>query len=115
MSTRDACLRRSWLIARLAGHIEIAWSARRGDPSLLSLADAELIAALGGAQRDALAEEYARFDPAHLRRRCAASGIAAFCRCDPAYPAPLTDLIDAPAVLYVHGEPARFAQTLGAD
>jgi DNA processing protein len=115
MSACDACLRRSWLIARLAGHIDAAWSARRGNASLLSLADAELIAALGGAQRNALAQEHERFDPATLRRRCRSRGIAAFCRCDPAYPAPLTDLIDAPAVLYVHGEPARLARALSTE
>jgi DNA processing protein len=115
MSTCDTCLRRSWLIARLAGHIDTVWSARRGHPALLALSDAELIAALGGAQRVAIVDEYERFEPARLRRRCAGRAIAAFCRCDPAYPAPLTDLIDAPAVLYVHGEPARFAETLGAD
>jgi DNA processing protein len=111
----DACLRRSWLIARLAGHIEIAWSARRGNASLLALADAELIAALGGAQRDALADEYERVDAAALRRRCAASGIAALCRCDPRYPATVTDLGDAPAVLYLHGDLARFERALAVD
>jgi len=115
MSACDACLRRSWLIARLASHIDLVWGARRGNASLLSLPDEELIAALGGAQRGVLSGEHERFDPAALRRRCASRGVAAFCRCDPAYPAPLADLVDAPAVLYVHGEPARFARTLGAD
>jgi len=115
MSACDACLRRSWLIARLAGHIEIAWSARRGHASLLTLADADLIAALGGAQRDALAEEHERFAPASLRRRCAERGVTALCCCDAGYPAPLTDLGDAPAVLYVHGDPARLQEALGAD
>lgn len=114
-SACDACLRRSWLIARLAAHIEVAWSARRGNPSLLSLPDAELIAALGGAQRGAIAGEYERFSPLDLRRRCTASGVAAVCRCDPRYPASVGDLGDAPAVLYVHGQLARFERTLAAD
>jgi len=115
MSACDSCLRRSWLIARLAGHIDVVWSARRGNASLLSLADAELIAALGGDQRAALVEAYERFAPATLRRRCVERGIAALCRCDARYPTTMTDLSDPPAVLYVHGEPARFEQTLRAD
>jgi DNA processing protein len=115
MTACDACLRRSWLIARLAGHIEIAWSARRGNASLLSLADAELIAALGGAQRDALAGEYERFSPTSLRRRCNSRNVTALCRCDERYPATVTDLTDAPAVLYIHGELARFERALAPE
>lgn len=115
MNACDACLRRSWLIARLAGHIEIAWRARRGNASLLSLPEAQLIAALGGDQRAALVAEHERFEPATLRARCERRGIAALCRCDPGYPASLTDLIDAPAVLYVNGEAACLAQALSAD
>ncbi len=115
MSACDACLRRSWLIARLAGHIEIAWSARRGSASLLTLTDADLIAALGGVQRGALTDEYECFVPATLRRRCKGRGVAAICHCHPRYPAPLTDLSDAPAVLYVHGDAARLEAALATD
>lgn len=115
MSACDACLRRSWLIARLAGHIEVAWSARRGNAAMLALPDAELIAALGGAQRDALAGEHERFAAAHLLRRCAASGITPLCRCDPRYPAAALDLADAPAVIYVRGDLTHCERALGAD
>jgi DNA processing protein len=115
MSACDACLRRSWLIARLAGHIEIVWSARRGNASLLALPDADLIAALGGSQRDQLADEHDRFLPEPLRRRCAAQGVTALCRCDPGYPATVKDLSDAPAVLYVRGELARFERALAPE
>jgi len=115
MNACDACLRRSWLIARLAAHIDVAWSARRGSASLLALPDADLLAALGGAQRDALAGEYERFVPATARRRCAASGVAALCRCDARYPRSVTDLTDAPAVLYVRGELARFERMLAGE
>ena len=52
------CLRRSWLIARLAGHIEVAWSARRGRAGLLALDDDALIAALAGEHRDAIRAAY---------------------------------------------------------
>jgi len=111
----DACLRRSWLIARLAGHIEVAWSARRGRAGLLTLPDDELVAALGGAHRDVIAREHERFRPADLRRRCTADGIAALCRCDPRYPTGVAELADPPAVLYVRGNIARFEQALTAD
>jgi DNA processing protein len=115
MSACESCLRRSWLIARLAGHIEIAWSARRGSAALLSLPDRELIDALGGERRDAIRDEYARFRSAELRRRCAASGVAAICRCGSRYPPTVSDLSDPPAVLYVRGELERFERAMSAD
>ncbi|HEX7291907.1 MAG TPA: DNA-processing protein DprA [Conexibacter sp.] len=114
-SACDGCLRRSWLIARLAGHIELAWSARRGNAALLSLSDFELIAALGGDRRDALAAEYERFASTGLRRRCVASRVTALCRCDVRYPEAVAELSDPPAVLYVHGDCARFLHATATD
>jgi len=111
----DACLRRSWLIARLAGHIELAWTARRGSSALLALDEAALVDALGGGRRSAIAQEHVRFDPDALRRRCAASAVAASCRCDASYPAPLRELPDAPSVLYARGRPERLAEALERD
>jgi DNA processing protein len=110
----DPCVRRSWLVARLSAHIELAWSARRGSSSLLSLGDDALIAALAGDRRDAILAEYECFDPDAARRRCARSAVAPLCRCDPRYPAPLHDLPDAPAVLYVHGALERLERALGS-
>jgi DNA processing protein len=110
-----ACLRRSWLIARLAGHIELVWSARRGRAELLALADHELIASLAGERRDTILAEYERFDPDVTRLACAASAVHALCRCDARYPAPLHELRDAPAVLYVHGELAMLGRALTTD
>ncbi len=66
----EACLRRAWLIARLAGHLE---KARRQIDRVLALGDAELIAAVGGRNRDEIAGEHARFDAA----RAAAAGAGA--------------------------------------
>jgi DNA processing protein len=109
------CLRRSWLIARLAGHIEVAWSARRGRAGLLALDDRELIASLAGDRRDAVLAEYVRFDDDAARAHCAASAVTPLCSCDPRYPAQLADLPDAPAVLHVHGRLERFGHAIAAD
>jgi DNA processing protein len=106
------CLRRSWLIARLAGHIEVVWSARRGSSGLLGLDDEALIAALAGTREGAIAAEYEHFDGAMARSRCAAADVAPLCRCAESYPAPLHDLLDAPAVLYVRGEVGRLERAL---
>ena len=110
-----SCLRRSWLIARLGGHIEVVWSARRGSASLLALDDDALIASLAGDRRDAVVAEYERFDDDTARRSCTASGVSPLCRCDPRYPAQLEDLPDPPAVLHVRGDLARFERALRTD
>ncbi|ADB52090.1 DNA-processing protein DprA [Conexibacter woesei] len=109
------CLRRAWLIARLSGHIERAWAARRPLPAVLSLADDELIAALAGEQRRRIAREYDRFDAALARERCVDCGLTAICRCAPHYPQRLRDLPDAPAVLHLLGRADRFEQLIEAD
>jgi DNA processing protein len=103
------------LIARLAGHIELAWRARRGSAGLLALNDEALVASLAGDRRDAVMAEYERFDEDGARSRCAASGVTALCRCDARYPSQLDDLPDPPAVLYVRGDPARFERAIASD
>jgi DNA processing protein len=100
------CLRRTWLVARLAGRIELA---RRGGPSagagalreLLALPDATLLAAIAGRERARIAHELERIDPAALLDACADAGLVAVCRHASDYPARLLDLDDAPAVLHV--------------
>jgi DNA processing protein len=95
----DACLRRTDLIAAVAGSIEIAWLEKRGrTPRVLALPDENLLAL------DPLAApRYEAFDAAFARRRIAAAELAVVCRCDPAYPERLRDLPDPPAVLHVAG------------
>ena len=110
-----ACLRRAWLVARLSGHIELAWIARRPLPAVLSLDEAGLIAALGGNERARVEREYERFDAGTARAVCAEHGLLALCRCDARYPARLRDLVDPPAVLHVHGTPARFERCVARD
>ena len=110
-SVCDACARRTWLLGRLAGHLEIARS-RIAD--LLAIGDDDLIAAVAGARRDAVRRELAGFDPraeAAVRR---AAGVEAVCRCDPGYPEGLRDLAGPPAVLHVAGGLRRLGALTGA-
>jgi DNA processing protein len=108
------CLRRSWLLARLSEHLERVGRRRTELADVLSLTDAELIAALGGERRGMLAREHRRFDPAPQRAAAVAAGLSAVCRHDDRYPAQLRDADDAPAVMHVHGSFARFAALAAA-
>lgn len=109
------CMRRSWLVARLAGHIEMAWLGRRPLPALLALDDAALLAALGGRERARIEAEYVRFDAAAAVAAAAARRVSALCRCDLRYPLRLHELPDPPAVLYVHGSVAHFEQCVARE
>ena len=113
------CLRRTWLVARLAGRIELARHAGRGAGAgalreLLALPDATLLAAIAGQERRRIARELERVEPAGMLLACARAGLAAVCRHDPDYPARLLHLDDAPAVLHVTGADAgRLARLAG--
>jgi DNA processing protein len=111
----SACLARTWLIARLAGSIEIARHQRRRLREILALSEEQLIAGLGGARAGAIAAELERLDVDALREAVERSGLEAVCRHDQAYPARLGDLEDAPAVLFVAGGVARLQELAGAD
>lgn len=114
MRACDACLRRAWLIGRLADPIERARERSQRLPGILAMPDRDLLGALGGRAHGPVASEYARFDPDEAKRRCQAAGVEALCRCDGAYPKRLGDLGDPPAVLFVAGEADRFL-TLVSD
>jgi hypothetical protein len=62
-----ACLARTWLIARLAGSIEIARHQKRRLREILALSEEKLVAGLGGARAGAIAEEFERLDVDALR------------------------------------------------
>jgi DNA processing protein len=97
----DACLRRTDLIVAVSGSIDIAWRERQGRTSrVLARPDEELLALDASA-----APRYAAFSPAFARRRIAAAGLSAVCRCGPAYPDRLRELPDPPAVLHIAGSP----------
>jgi DNA processing protein len=93
----DRCLRRTALIAALAGHLDVEWR-RRATARVLALPDEELLALDPSVQL-----AYERFDAAAARDAAGAAGLTVVCRCDAAYPARLRDLADPPAVLHVAG------------
>jgi DNA processing protein len=112
MTACDACLRRSWLLGRLGGHLE---HQRAHIGALLALSDSQLIEAVGGSRREEIGRELARFD-ADAARGCAErAGIGVVCRCDPLYPVRLRDLDASPAVLHLRGEAERLARMIERD
>jgi DNA processing protein len=108
-------LGRTWLIARLAGSIEIARHQKRRLREILALSEEKLIAGLGGVRAASISEEFERLDVDVLREAVDRAGLAAACRHDPAYPARLGDLEDAPAVVFVAGGLARLEALAGGD
>jgi DNA processing protein len=109
------CLARTWLIAHLAGSIEIARHQRRRLREILALPNEKLIAGLGGVRASALSDELERLDVDALREAIERAGLEAICRHHHAYPARLTDLVDAPAVLFVAGGADRLLEMAGGD
>ena len=112
----DECVRRSWLIGRLAGHLEVRRAERAAIRGVLALSDAMLIGELGGSRAEAIGAEWEGVDPAQLRDRWTGHGHHAVCRCQDAYPAALCELPDPPAVLHLLGgaEAGAAALTAGA-
>ncbi|MGZ4264966.1 MAG: DNA-processing protein DprA [Solirubrobacteraceae bacterium] len=108
----DPCLRRTWLLGRMAGHLD---HARARIAAVLELGEEELIAALGGDLGDDLMRDRRSADPGLLREHCCEAGLELLCRCDPAYPARLRDLSAPPAVLHVAGGLDRFLTLAARD
>ena len=85
----DACLRRTWLVAELGGHLDVAWKRRRDLRDVLALSDEDLIDALAGATADRVRAALERFEPGQARRSCEKAGLEAACRHSPRYPSRL--------------------------
>lgn len=103
----DRCLRRTELVAALAGALDVEWRRRDRAPArVLALPD-EALLTLDRSGR--VAAEYARWDAGDARERCRAAGLHRLCRCSAAYPDRLRDLPDPPAVLHVSGSLAALA------
>jgi DNA processing protein len=103
----DECLRRTELIAALAARLDLEWRRRSAPAGVLSLPDDVLVAldASGG-----VARRYTRFRAGDARTRIAAAGLTALCRCSDAYPPPLRELADPPAVLHLAGRAEALEQ-----
>jgi DNA processing protein len=103
----DACLRRSWLLGRLSGFIEIARHGNAALPEVLALDDERLVRAVAGERADEVLEERERFDVAAAREEVEAAGLASVCRHDRRYPPRLLHARDAPAALFAGGKLQR--------
>jgi DNA processing protein len=97
----DACLRRAHLIGLLAPRIaDLLDRPGRRAPGLLGLPEADLLAGVAGRDSDEVRAALRRFDVDAERDRLAALGVHAGCRHGSGYPESLSDLTDAPAVLF---------------
>ena len=95
----DACLRRTDLIAAVAGSIDVAWREKRGRTArVLALPDDGPARARRLRRRPLRALRRRRGSPPDRGR-----GLTAVCRCRPGYPERLRELPDPPAVLHVAG------------
>jgi DNA processing protein len=108
----DRCIARSWLVERMAGHIE---HARGRLEEVLGLDDDALIAAVGGRASARLRSELGSLDVDEVRSRSAAAGLETICRCDPDYPPALHALRAPPAVLHVAGGLRRLLEMVSGD
>jgi DNA processing protein len=112
MSACPACLRRSWLLSRLASHLE---PVRNRLDELLALADTDLIEAIGGGRRGEVFAQARGLDEAELRVRSTRAGLELICACDDAYPSRLRELESPPAVLHVAGGLERFLELVAGE
>jgi DNA processing protein len=97
------CLRRTDLIAAVAGRLQVEFKSRGAPARVLALPDDALLSVAAGPEA---ARRYAAFDASAARRAADEAGLVAICRCSAAYPPRLLDLPDPPAVLHVLGEAA---------
>jgi DNA processing protein len=109
-----ACLRRTWLLSKVAGGLEVAHSRRRPIRSVLALEDDALITAVSGGA--ALREQLASVDPSVLLASAADAGLEVLCRHSAGYPTRLLDDTAPPAALFLRGAGdarARLASLVG--
>jgi len=116
------CLRRSWLIARLAPFIQVACDDRVGSrtPELLRLDDEDLVSALAPRKVDELLSENSGLDEIDLRRDLQEADCWATCRHGDDLPEGLRDGADAPSVTVVGARRAtgyglEVARSLGGE
>jgi DNA processing protein len=108
VSACDDCLRRSDLIAAVAGRLDVEWRRRSAPAGVLSRPDEALVAL---DPTGVAARRYASFSPGTARAAIDAAALHAVCRCRPGYPERLCDLPDPPAVLHIAGDPGALEGT----
>ena len=91
MSACDACLRRTWLVARLAGWIELARHEGKRLPEVLALSDDDLLAAVAPSEVARIARQLERLDAEELRGAYEIAGLSAVCCHEDGYPEALRD------------------------
>jgi DNA processing protein len=99
MTACDDCLRRTDLLAAIAGRLQVEFKQRSAPGRVLALPDEDLLEIGSGEAR----ARYRRFDAPAARERAAAARLWTVCRCRDAYPRRLRDLADPPAVVHVLG------------
>jgi DNA processing protein len=106
------CLRRAWLVASLAGHIDKAVDRAPGSRAreLLALSDQELAGAMARSHAASFLEQARERDPVRMLAAVTGSGAWATCRHDDVYPVALRDLGDGPAVIFGRGRVASLAE-----
>jgi len=111
------CLRRAWLVGALSPAIERALEGRPASRAreLLALEDADLGAAVAGADSGTMLDRARARDAATLREAVRGAHLWACCRHDEAYPPALADLGDPPAVLFGRGDPALLGRLRDRD
>ena len=80
MSACDDCLRRTDLIAAMAGRLQVEFKQRSAPGRVLALPDDDLLE-IGAARR----APATRFDASAARERAAAARLTTVCRCRDAY------------------------------
>jgi DNA processing protein len=102
----NACLRRGWLLAKLAGPLDYRCRDRERLLDALALSDDELICALGGSRRGELARTYAALAADQLHDGDATQRPQAICRHRARFPAGLR-FASGPRSLWVTPDQAR--------
>jgi DNA processing protein len=95
----DGCLRRTWLVARLAGWIELARHEGKRLPEVLALTDEDLLAAVAPSEVARIKRQLERLDAEELRGAYETAGLAAVCRHEDDYPDALRDDRAAPPIV----------------
>jgi DNA processing protein len=99
----DACLRRTWLVARLAGWIELARHEGRRLPEVLALSDKDLLRAVAPSEFSRALAAREALDLGAERAAYRHAGLSAVCRHEQSYPAALRDDRAGPPILSCAG------------